>query len=135
MPRGDLTKAAVQAAIREFDQIGRAAFLEKHGFRPAKSYFLIDRGRRYDSKAIAGVAYKYIASSKGPLRAKDFSGGELTVARTLRALGFDVLREPRRSEPAQSPSTPELSLPLIKRQPARTRTRCLTSTSISDNAH
>src|SRR5262245_41015819 len=112
MLRTQLTKAAIQAAIREFDQVGRPAFLDKYGFRPAKSYFLIQRGRRYDSKAIAGVAYKYLPASKGPLRAKDFSGGELTVAKTLRALGFDVLREPRRSEPPQSPGTPELPLPL-----------------------
>lgn len=48
----------VQEAIAECDRIGREAFLHEHGFGPAQNYVLIYRGREYDSKAIAGVAFK-----------------------------------------------------------------------------
>ena len=34
-------------------------------------------------------------SDLGPLRPKDFSGGDATVARHLESLGFDVERPPR----------------------------------------
>lgn len=47
---------AVHAAMAEYDRLGREAFLEKYGFRPARSYFVEHKGRRYDSKAIVGVA-------------------------------------------------------------------------------
>src|SRR5690606_16167532 len=55
---------------------------------------LID-GSEYDSKAIIGVAHGYDRDDLGPLRPDDFSGGEATVARRLRDLGFDVQAPPR----------------------------------------
>ncbi len=82
--------SAVHAALEEFDQIGRSAFLDKYGFREARDYFVVLNGRRYDSKAVAGAACGYQFPAVGPLRAKDFSGGALTVARRLESLGFQV---------------------------------------------
>jgi hypothetical protein len=68
MPPGDLTREAVLRAISEYDALGRDAFLAKYGYRPARSYYLSHQGRRFDSKAIAGVAHAYV-SSGSPLHA------------------------------------------------------------------
>ena len=65
-------------------------FLEKYGFRPAREFWLKYQGRRYDSKAIVGVACKYIPGSAGPLKPREFSGGRETVQRLLEGLGFEV---------------------------------------------
>lgn len=85
-------RTAVLAAIAEYDRLGARSFLAKYGFRPAREYFLLHEGRLYDSKAIAGVAHGYQHPSLGHLQASDFSGGEETVAKALRALGFGISR-------------------------------------------
>ena len=91
MPLSELTSgAAVLRALREFDTVERAAFLERHAFGAARSYVLHHDGREYDSKAIAGAASGYQYSTRGPLAASVFSDGTNTVARVLGALGFDV---------------------------------------------
>lgn len=82
--------AAVVRAIDEFDEVGREEFLNKHGYGPARQYWLIHNGRRYDSKAIAGVAHGYQFPEKGPLQPSEFSGGEATVRQRLEELGFVV---------------------------------------------
>ncbi|GAA3572775.1 hypothetical protein GCM10022419_062120 [Nonomuraea rosea] len=76
----------ILAAIKEYDQLGRDAFLERYGFREARDYFIIHNGRGYDSKAIAGVAYRGVDGHV--LRASEFSGGAATVGRVLGHLGF-----------------------------------------------
>lgn len=78
----------VLAAIEEYDQLSRDAFLELYGYRGAREYFIIRNGRRYDSKAIAGVAHRGVDGH--PLRASEFSGGAATVGRVLGHLGFLV---------------------------------------------
>lgn len=40
--------SAVDAALAEFDRLGRDAFLHKYGFGPATEYFLIAEGGLYD---------------------------------------------------------------------------------------
>ena len=53
----DLTDPrAVEAALEEFDQLGRWTFLEKYGFGEARDYFLVTDTGRYDSKAIFAAA-------------------------------------------------------------------------------
>ena len=86
----DLTRPAVEQAIDEFDRIGRQAFLAKYGFGPAREYFIVHNGGRYDSKAIAGAAHQFLGPGSAPLTAQSFSGGEQTVATKLRSLGFEV---------------------------------------------
>ena len=81
---------AVWSAIEEFDELGRERFLDKHGFGPARRYFLMHEGRAYDSKAIAGVAFGHQHPERGTLGPEEFSGGEETVGRVLRSLGFTV---------------------------------------------
>jgi hypothetical protein len=87
----DLTAAAVLQALGEFDTLGRDAFLQKYGFGRSRGYFLQHAGKPYDSKAIAGAAHGHIGSTFAPLSASKFSGGDKTVAKRLRDLGFTVL--------------------------------------------
>jgi MoxR-like ATPase len=82
---------AVHAAMQEYDHLGRGAFLEKYGFRPARSYFVVHEGRRYDSKAIVGAAVGKEHPDRGPLRPDEFAGGDATVRAKLEALGFKMV--------------------------------------------
>ena len=86
---GDITSEAVLAAIAEYDQVGQDAFLDRYGFKPAREYVLVHEGEHYDSKAIVGVAHGFLPG-KRPLAASEFSGGEATVGRLLRRLGFTL---------------------------------------------
>lgn len=91
MTLADLTdRNAVLEALREYDSLGQDQFLERYGFRPAREYVIEHEGRRYDSKAIAGVAHGYQHGEQ--LGASDFSGGEHTVVAKLQTLGFTVGR-------------------------------------------
>jgi 5-methylcytosine-specific restriction protein A len=85
----DITAAEVIAAISEYDRLGQDAFLGQYGFAAARQYVLVHEGQSYDSKAIVGAAYGYLPGRK-PLAAREFSGGEATVGRLLRGLGFTV---------------------------------------------
>jgi 5-methylcytosine-specific restriction protein A len=87
------SSSSILQAIREFDELGREKFLASHGYGPAHSYFLHHEGKRYDSKAILGVACGYEAGAEGPFPSNKFSGGEEPVARMLRKLGFRVEKE------------------------------------------
>lgn len=89
----DLTRESVLQAVAEYDQLGSEPFLSRYGFGSAKSYFLILDGKRYDSKAIAGVAHGYARPDLGPLAFSEFSGGEAQVQKPLEKLGFEVLAE------------------------------------------
>lgn len=84
----DLTRAAVLGAVRRFDDEGRQAFLSRRGYRPALRHVLAIGPRRYPSKAIVGAALD--------LAPQDFSGGQATVARQLRKLGFSVIDRAKR---------------------------------------
>lgn len=86
------SKAAVEAAIAECDELGRDNFLKKYGYRYSRLYPLHYKGKVYDSKAIAGVAYG--KQHGAALKAKDFSGGLATVVPTLEGLGFVVKTTP-----------------------------------------
>jgi len=75
MSLGLLTsRDAVLAAMAEFDELGREAFLERYGYGRAKSHFVEHDGRLYDSKAVAGVAVGYEHREPGPLRASEITG-------------------------------------------------------------
>ena len=98
MALSNVTAEGVKRAIAEFDLKGREAFLDKYGFGEARGYFLIHGERRYDSKAIVGVAHRYDRPDCGPLKSGQFSGGAATVVPLLESLGFDVAR------PSDTPS-------------------------------
>ncbi|WP_433228286.1 hypothetical protein [Actinomadura formosensis] len=86
-----ITREAVLEAIAECDRLGRDRFLEHYGFDPARRYFLHHDGVHYDSKAIIGVAHRYVTGR--PLTADQFSGGRQTVGQLLTRLGFEVVTD------------------------------------------
>lgn len=99
MLRAPITRDGVQNAVAEFDALGRAAFLERYGFSPARDYFLVHEGRQYDSKAVVAVAYKWASSGEGrALTAKELSGGKDHAAKLLRSLGFTVMGADRNAD-------------------------------------
>ena len=102
MPLTDVTDEGINRAMDECDELGREVFLKRHGFGRSRGYFVIRDGRRYDSKAIVGVAHGYDHPNLGPLESRRFSGGNLTVARHLEFLGFEVERPPPPSYPSRA---------------------------------
>jgi hypothetical protein len=84
----------VVAAAREYDELGQTRFLQKFGYRPARTYRLIIADRSYDSKAIMGAAYGHATGA--PLSSRDFSGGtgHNGAAWALQRLGFEVTNTP-----------------------------------------
>lgn len=89
MAIGDITRTAVELALSEFDTLGRVPFLAKYGFSDAKRYWIAWEGKLYPSKAIAGVAHRHIDGQQ-LLPSATFTGGEGTVVRRLKQLGFEV---------------------------------------------
>jgi hypothetical protein len=83
-----VSRSHVLAALREYDRLGQADFLNTYHFGPARQYVLQHGGRGYDSKAILGVAYLLATGNR--LRADEFSGGRYGAAKILRNLGFSV---------------------------------------------
>src|SRR5262245_19523249 len=108
MALSELTdRAAVLSAMQEHDAVGQAAFLEKYGYAPARRFRLVYDGKSYDSKAIAGVAFKYQFPDRGPLEHSEFSGGEASVVPLLEGLGFKVQTIGETAEPTKTTITAE----------------------------
>jgi hypothetical protein len=101
-----VTRADVLRAIEEYDRLGQDQFLAQHGFGRATAYLLIYNGRRYDSKAILGVAYGFATGV--PLASREFSGGVHGAAGVLHKLGFEVhdMRGPAGSVTTPDPDPP-----------------------------
>jgi hypothetical protein len=76
-------------------QLKTYLFLDQHGYGRARSYYLVQDGKTYDSKAIVGVAYGYQLPKHGLLTPEDFNGGEATVKRVLEQMKFTVERIPK----------------------------------------
>jgi hypothetical protein len=94
----DITRDAVLAAIAEYDRLGQEEFLNRYGFERARQYVLVHDGKRYDSKAIVGVAHGFLPGNT-LLTSDEFSGGKLTVERLLTRLNFQVDGDPQESGP------------------------------------
>ncbi|RWF41607.1 MAG: hypothetical protein EOS46_27835 [Mesorhizobium sp.] len=84
-----MTRAAVEAAIKEYDTKGRQSFLNEYGFKGARDYFLVVDGKNYDSKAIVAVAHKFMEAGR-PLTHDELVGGKNDAAKKLIELGFQV---------------------------------------------
>jgi 5-methylcytosine-specific restriction protein A len=80
--------------VAEYDDLGQDEFLARYGFGRSRAYLLVVGGRRYDSKAVLGAAYR--RATGRPLRPRDFGSGDTGAAGVLRGLGFQV-RDVRRS--------------------------------------
>jgi 5-methylcytosine-specific restriction protein A len=85
----ELTREAVEQAVAECRTSGRARFLEQYGYGGARDYFLTIDGENYDSKAIVGVAHKFLPGGTA-LRHDQLSGGLSDAAGKLQALGFTI---------------------------------------------
>lgn len=85
------SKDAALKAIGECDRMGKEAFLKKYGFRPARRYHLLHRGKHYDSKAIVGRAYGIQFGES--LAGRDFGGGKNRVVPKLQSLGFQIVAD------------------------------------------
>ena len=81
-----VTAEHVRRAIAECDELGHPDFRRKYGFGEARVHDLVYEGRRYDSKAILGVAYILANGERPP----HYSGGAATVVPRLSRLGFTV---------------------------------------------
>lgn len=79
-----ITRDSVLSAMAEHDGIGRAAFLEKYGFREARTHLVWHEGRSYDSKAIVGAAFGYLPGQTGALESDEFYGGQPSIRPLLR---------------------------------------------------
>jgi 5-methylcytosine-specific restriction enzyme A len=69
----DLTKPAVEEALREFQKLGRENFLRKYGFGKARQFYVEHEGLLSDSKAIAGAAHGKLPGQR-PITASEFRG-------------------------------------------------------------
>ena len=85
----DITRGSVERAVAEADALGLDAFLAAYGFAGAKRHWLVVGGIRYPSKAIVSAAHKFAVGV--PLTGSSkFKGGERSVVKKLRELGFEV---------------------------------------------
>jgi hypothetical protein len=101
------SREVVLKAIDEFDRFGRDAFFATYGYGPSRSYLLEYRGRRYDSKAIAGMAWGLQHFGDGQRRPDNYTGGKHTSVRALEKLKFKIVAG--RASPAQKPArSPQL---------------------------
>ncbi len=115
MSLADLTTPAVESALAEYDASGGDAFLQTYGFADAKRYWIVRDGKRYPSKAIAGVAHKFVTGNQ-LLPSASFTGGEGSVVRKLRQLGFVI--ETTERNPSWSRDELILALDLYMTNPA-----------------
>jgi 5-methylcytosine-specific restriction protein A len=89
MALNDISADGVLTAMREYDRIGEEAFFEKYGFEAATKYWVKHDGKRYASKAVANVA-QALGMKRSYSHDIRIGGGEQTVVRRLRELGFEV---------------------------------------------
>jgi hypothetical protein len=85
-----VTRQHVLAAIAEHDTRGEAEFLALYGFEPSGGT-LAHEGRRYDARAILGVAHRY---ATGRLATTEEFHGDLHAIEILRRRGFEVTAPP-----------------------------------------
>jgi hypothetical protein len=88
MSRGGIGRDAVLKALKEYDRVGRKAFLADHDFDEALQFYVQHDNKLYDAKAIANVAYHY---QHGAPPKRRISGGKADANRLLSSLGFTVV--------------------------------------------
>jgi hypothetical protein len=92
---GNVTRAHVSRAMKQYDRLGPEAFFSEHGFGPTTTYDLVSGKRRYPPKAILGTAYELATGKR--LASGDFEGGKTGAVAVLGKLGFTVkARRPAR---------------------------------------
>ncbi|GEL93997.1 hypothetical protein [Cellulomonas composti] len=108
-----VTRQNILQAIAEYDSRGESDFLGVYGFDPLADYSLLHDGRRYDPRAVLGVAHRFATGRLAA--ANEMSGGAHGAAGILRKRGFEVTEPPRsartpapaRRAPVRRSATPE----------------------------
>ena len=106
-----LTRAAVLAALEEFDRRGRTTFLQHYGYAQAKTHWIRHGGGRYDMKPIWHAAFGHMEGGQA-LKAGDekYKAATHLVRAHLEKLGFDI--EKHESDMEDSDPDPAISHPL-----------------------
>jgi hypothetical protein len=87
--RAQVTRAQVEEAIAEYEQMGPDSFFAAHGYGPSRTYELEWKGKRYPHKAVLGRAYELATGDH--LQPGDFEGGKAGAVAVLEQLGFTVV--------------------------------------------
>ncbi|WP_052848485.1 HNH endonuclease [Streptomyces avicenniae] len=90
MAMKDVTRREILLAMQEYDRLGQDDFLATYGFHRSLVYRVSHEGRLYDSKAIVGVAHRYLPDGEA-LRPDQLSGGHGHALDVLRREGFTVV--------------------------------------------
>ena len=117
---GLVTRINVLTAIRDHDLQGAVEFREGLGFEQASDELLVERGKRYDARALLAYAHgKATGEFLGP---DQVSAGSLTV---LTELDFKVASRAELDRPRQAPvaRTRAPRAPRAVKAPATTRSR------------
>jgi hypothetical protein len=105
-----VTRIHVLTAIKIHDQGGAAAFLESHGLEGPGDLVLVERGKRYDFRALLAFAH---GKATGTVLDATAIGEERT--KVLTDLGFTVASVSEMDRPAQVrgrvPGTPRSATP------------------------
>lgn len=92
-----ITRAAVESAMDEYDRFGHRQFLDRYAFGEPRDYWVRRAsGHIYPSKAIAGVAYGFMPEGK-PRTSKTINGGYAhaeSACTLLERLGYEILQNP-----------------------------------------
>lgn len=106
-----LTRAAVEAAMDEFDEIGLDGFKSKYGFGKPQRYWVRRPANDdlYPAKAIAGVAYGHVEGGE-PKSVREFYAGygEQQANGILTKLGYEIVD--LRDTPEQSSKDAKVAL-------------------------
>ncbi|PKP64262.1 MAG: AAA family ATPase [Alphaproteobacteria bacterium HGW-Alphaproteobacteria-7] len=106
----NITAAAIEAAMDEFDTIGLEGFKSQYGFGTPQKYWVKrpGNGKLYPAKAVVGVSYGHVPSGV-PLKASDFYGGQGEQAANgiLRKLGYEIVSRGATAPEAHVPVKPE----------------------------
>jgi hypothetical protein len=81
---------AVLVAMREFDELGRDAFLAKYGFGRSQKYRIAHEGELYDVKPVLAAAYRIQFPDREPITSENSTSGLRTTVAKAQELGFEV---------------------------------------------
>ena len=103
-----LDRAAVLAALREFDELGRGPFVERYG--KARSRWIVFEERTYDMKPVWRAAFGHVEGGTSLTRDDArYTLNSNNVQKYLEALGFNVVVDPN-VQPAEDGETADTAI-------------------------
>ncbi|RNL78937.1 hypothetical protein EFL95_07760 [Nocardioides marmorisolisilvae] len=113
-----MTRINVLTAIRDHDLQGAVEFREALGFAEPSDELLVERGKRYDARAL--LAYAYGKATGTPLDPEEISYESLGV---LRDLEFKVASRDELDRPKAAATRTRTSTPRTPRAAAPSRSK------------